>query len=58
MSLKSGMQMFNLALSIMNKVHTMQHRQIKIAKELRKGQPLVTTPTALSTVSLDTQNSN
>lgn len=30
------MQMLNLGLSIFNKVQTMQHRQIKMASELKK----------------------
>jgi hypothetical protein len=32
------MQMLNLGLSIMNKVQTMQHRQVRIAQQLRKQQ--------------------
>ena len=34
MNLRSSMQMLNLGLSIVNKVQTMQHRQIKIAQSL------------------------
>ena len=36
MSLKSSMQMLNLGLSIFNKLHTIQHRQLKMAGELRR----------------------
>jgi len=36
-TLKSVLQAFNLVLSIMNKVQTMQHRQIKMAQN---SQPL------------------
>jgi hypothetical protein len=32
------MQMLNLGLSIMNKIQTMQHRQIRTAQQLRKQQ--------------------
>ena len=38
MNLRSSMQMLNLGLSIMNKIQTMQHRQIRTAQQLRKQQ--------------------
>lgn len=34
-SIKSGMQMLNLGLSIFNKMQMIQHRQIRMARDLR-----------------------
>ena len=34
-SIKSSMQMLNLGLSIFNKMQTIQHRQIRMARDLR-----------------------
>lgn len=35
-SIKSSMQMLNLGLSIFNKLQTMQHRQIRMARDLKR----------------------
>lgn len=36
MSSKNTMQLINLGLSIMNKVQTMQHRQLRISNEIKR----------------------
>lgn len=36
--IKSSMQMLNLGLSIFNKMQTIQHRQIRMARDLRSKQ--------------------
>ena len=38
MNAKSTMQMINLGLSIFNKVQTMQHRQIRMANDMKRSQ--------------------
>ena len=35
-SIKSSMQMLNLGLSIFNKLQTMQYRQIRMARDLKR----------------------
>lgn len=37
-SIKSSMQMLNLGLSIFNKMQMIQHRQIRMARDLRSKQ--------------------
>jgi predicted transposase YdaD len=51
------MQMLNLGLSIMNKVQTMQHRQVRIAQQLRKqqNQPLTNEKQDISSMIMDAE---
>jgi predicted transposase YdaD len=51
------MQMLNLGLSIMNKIQTMQHRQVRIAQQLRKqqNQPLTNEKQDISSMIMDAE---
>jgi hypothetical protein len=51
------MQMLNLGLSIINKVQTLQHRQVQIAQQLRKqqNQQFINEKQDISSISIDAE---